>query len=124
MNGSTQKYYVISTVLQLLHVIVGKFSAGVASLAGPLGVGIPLVIGAWFGASSAGSYGQAATRGFLIGAIPALIGLIVAYFLGSALGAIQPALLVLGTLSSGVAGLVGAVVLFGLVRRRPGAAAS
>lgn len=123
MSGSTQKYYVISTVLQLLHVIVGRFSAGVASFAGPLGVGIPLVIGAWYGASGAGGYGEAVRRGFLIGAIPALIGLIVAYFLGSALGPIQPALLVLGTLSSGVAGLVGAVVLFGLFKRRPGSAA-
>ena len=100
-----KKYYVWSLALQLAHVIGGKIVPSLLALAAPLGVGIPLVVGAWYGASGPGA-AAAAKNGFLIGVVPAFIGLVVAYLFGN----VEAFLLVAGSLSSGVTGLLGGVL--------------
>lgn len=94
----------VSTVLQLSHPALATVIPAFANMAGILGVGIPLFVG-WIWARGAAVTGGAAfTRGFLLGWIPALIGLVLAL----ALGQVGVSILVLGGLSSGVAGAIGA----------------
>lgn len=99
------RYYVVSLVLQLAHVLAAEIVPAVGGAAGLLGVGIPLFVGAWYGPHAANP-GAAARGGFLIGLVPALVGLVVAL----ALGQVAPFLLVAGSLASGLAGLIGALV--------------
>lgn len=85
MSGAstgTAKYYIISTVLQLAMVISGHFVTAIAAQFATIGTAIPLVVGGWYGAAGAPSLRAATGNGFLIGAIPALIGVVPSYLMG------------------------------------------
>lgn len=107
------RYYVVSLVLQLAHVLGAEASPAVGAYAGLFGVGIPLVVGVWLGATEGRGAGPSARSGFLVGLIPALLGLLLAV----ALGHVEPFLLVAGSLSSGVAGALGGAIGAALGRR-------
>lgn len=115
--GAT-RYYVIGTALQLAMVISGHFVQAIANQFAKIGTAIPLVIGVWYGVASAGSLAAAAGVGFLVGAVPALIGVIPSYLMGDvAAGTIWFA-----TVVSGVTALVGAVLGFAIKGRSRAAA--
>jgi len=99
-------WMVVSIVLQLAHPALATVVPAFATAAGLLGVGIPLVVGFLWARSDKFSGGAAFGRGFLLGWIPALVGLVLAFGLGQVIMMI----VVLGGLSSGVAGGLGALV--------------
>lgn len=100
-------WYMISTVLQVGHVVAAEFVPAVGMAAGILGVGIPLVIGfLWAKKEAPDGVGTALGLGFVLGFVPALIGLVLAYFLGH----VEAFLLLAGCGSSGVTGAIGAAV--------------
>ena len=99
-------WMVVSTVLQLSHPALATVVPAFAAMAGLLGVGIPLVVGFLWARSAKVGGGAAFGRGFLLGWIPALIGLVLAFGLGQ----VDVMILTLGGLSSGVAGGLGALV--------------
>lgn len=101
-----RKYVLIALGLQLVQVVAGRMWPAVASFAGVLGMGIPLVVGWLYAARVRFSLKEAATGGALIGAVGALVGLIVAALLGSVGWSFIP----LGTLASTATGLVGALL--------------
>ncbi len=96
----------VSIVLQLSHPALATVIPAFANMAGILGVGIPLVVGFIWARSAPMARGAAFGRGFLLGWIPALIGLVLALGLGQ----VTTMILVLGGLSSGVTGGLGAAV--------------
>ncbi|HKK94094.1 MAG TPA: hypothetical protein VJ925_11720 [Longimicrobiales bacterium] len=96
----------VSTVLQLSHPALATVIPAFANMAGLLGVGIPLVVGYAWARQAGVSGGAAFSRGFVLGWIPALIGLVLALYLGQ----VGTSILILGGLSSGVAGGLGAMV--------------
>ena len=105
MNGgrSVQRAVVVGTILQLAMVLAGHWVPEVAALFGPLGMAISLAAG-WLAARWGGSRGADAARdGAIAGGVCAFIGILVSY----ALGDVSLALLLLGTLSSAVAGALG-----------------
>jgi len=99
-------WMVVSTLLQLSHPALATVLPAFAAMAGILGVGIPLAVGFLWARSVGVGGGSAFGRGFLLGWIPALIGLVLAYGLGQ----VTVMILALGGLSSGVAGGLGALV--------------
>lgn len=108
----------MAVVLQLAMVLTGHFVESVRLLSGPLGTGIPFVLGLWYGAVEPTSVGEAAKGGFAIGIVGAVLGVLLAIVLGDQ-GWI---LLTFAPLSSGVTGLLGAII--GMVaagRHRKGA---
>lgn len=107
-------YVIIALVLQILMVLGGHFNETILSLSAPLGVGIPLVIGAWFGASSAPDYKAAAVGGLIIGLVGATVGILIAILLGDA----QWILLAFGPLSSAVTGVLGGSLGFAVGRSK------
>lgn len=100
------RYVWIALVLQLLMVLTGHFVEAVLLLSGPLGTGIPFVVGLWYGAVEPTSMGEAAKGGFLIGIVGAVVGVLLAILLGDQ-GWI---LLTFAPLSSAVTGVLGAII--------------
>ena len=98
-------WMVVSTLLQLSHPALATVVPAFGAMAGILGVGIPLVVGFLWARSDAYSGSAAFGRGFLLGWVPALIGLVLAFVLGQ----VNVMILTLGGLSSGVAGGLGAL---------------
>lgn len=107
-------WYVLSVVLQCAHVLGATVSQGIGNLAAVWGMAIPLVIGLLWGLSRPGA-GNALRQGFLVGFIPALIGLLLSFALGQA----EVALVALGSLASGVAAVLGALIGNAVAPRRP-----
>lgn len=107
-------FLVITTVLQIIMVTAGHFSPIVLGLSALLGVGIPLLVGAVYGAAAALSFKSAATGGFVLGIAPAAIGVLLAIALGDQTWI----LLTFAPLSSGIAGMLGALALFAVAGRR------
>ena len=105
MNRFTY-WLVVSTILQLAHPALATRVPALANLAAILGVGIPLIVGFLWARSGPMPKGAALGRGFLLGWIPALVGLVLALGLGQ----VTAMILALGGISSGVAGALGAVV--------------
>lgn len=98
-------WMVVSTILQLSHPALATVIPAFAAMAGILGVGIPLAVGFMWARSQGIGGSPAFGRGFLLGWIPALIGLALAFGLGQ----VNVMILTLGGLSSGVAGGLGAL---------------
>lgn len=98
-------WYVLSVVLQCAHVLGATVSQGVGNLAGIWGVTIPLIVGLLWGRSGPGK-ANAVKQGFLVGFVPALIGLVLAV----ALSQVDLVILGAGSLSSGVAAVIGALI--------------
>lgn len=108
-----RKYLVTTTVLQAAMIVGAHFSAALLDRAAVLGTIIPLIMGAWFGSSEPKTPGAAAGGGFLIGVIPAAIGILIGIVLGD-----QPwSLLPVGAVASGLTGLIGSVISFRTVGR-------
>ena len=100
------KFVWMGIVLQLAMVTAGHFHEAVLNLSAVLGVGIPFVLGLWYGATVPKSYGATTRGGFIIGFVGAFIGVVGAILMGD-----QPwTLLTFAPLSSGVTGLLGAAV--------------
>ena len=98
---------VAGTIAQLAMVISGHFDASIAALFAVGGMTISLVAGLLYGLRARQiSLGNAALGGLLAGGICALLGIAVSYFLGD----VTAALLLLGTLSSAIAGAIGGPV--------------
>lgn len=103
-----RKYVVVTAALQVLMVTGGHYSEALLNRSAVLGTIIPLIIGAWFGSAEPRTLGRAAGGGFVIGLVPAALGILVAILLGN-----QPwVLLPVGSVASGLTGLIGAVISF------------
>ena len=96
----------MGVALQLAMVTGGHFVEAVLNLSAVLGVGIPFVLGVWYGATVPKAYGASSKGGFIIGIVGAVIGVLAAIFMGD-----QPwMLLTFAPLSSGITGLLGAAI--------------
>jgi hypothetical protein len=91
-------------VLQMVMVTGGHFSPTILNLSGILGVGIPFILGIWYGAKVPRAYGESLKGGFIIGVVGAFIGVVAAILMGDQTWI----LLTFAPLSSGVTGLMGA----------------
>ncbi len=100
------KWIGIGTVVQLAMVLIGHWSTAVANLFGPLGVLISLVVGLLWAREAARGLGHGAGGGAVVGGVCALIGIAVSLLLGD----VSAMILLLGTLSSAVTGLVGGLL--------------
>ncbi len=96
----------MGVALQIAMVVGGHFNESVLLLSGILGTGIPFALGLWYGATEPRDMKSASKGGFLIGIVGAFIGVVLAIVMGD-----QPwMLLTFAPLSSGVAGLLGAII--------------
>ena len=101
-----RRFVAAGVVLQLAMVVSGHYSDLFLSLAAPLGVGIPLVLAVAYGVTGPREYRAASVGGLAIGFVGAFFGVLLAILLGD-----QPwSLITFAPLSSGVAGVFGAVV--------------
>jgi hypothetical protein len=99
-------YLAINTFFQTFMVVSGHYFSAVYNLSAVLGVGIPFVIAIAYGALGSRAYKEAAKGAFVFSFVGAAIGVLVAIFLGD-----QPwLLLTFAPLSSGITGVLGAVV--------------
>ena len=94
----------IGTALQTAMVVAGHSNRSIAKLFAVGGMSLSLVAGVIYAVLARGEpTGSAVVGGVLAGAICALIGIAVSYFLGD----VPATLLALGTLSSAVTGAIG-----------------
>ena len=94
----------IGTVLQTAMVVAGHSNKSIARLFAVGGMSLSLVAGLIYALMArGGSTGSVVLGGVLAGAICALLGIAVSYFLGD----VPASLLALGTLSSAVTGAIG-----------------
>lgn len=101
------RWIIVGTVLQLAMILVGHFNEFVRmNVFAVGGVTISLVVGALYGATSAASAKEGALGGAVVGGACALIGIVVSVLLGDT----EPLILVVGTVSSSVTGLIGGAV--------------
>jgi hypothetical protein len=100
------KFVWIGIVLQLAMVTGGHFSDTVLNLSAVLGMGIPFVLGLWYGATVPRGYGQTTKGGFVIGIVGAAVGVLAAILMGDQ----DWSLMAFAPLSSGITGLIGAAV--------------
>lgn len=96
----------IGVVAQLAMVVAGHFNETVLNLSGILGTGIPFVLGAWYGLSVPRGMGEAAKGGFAIGIVGAFLGVLTAILMKDQTWMLMS----FAPLSSGVTGLLGAVI--------------
>ena len=97
----------VGTILQLAMVLSGHYNKGIANLFAVLGVSISLVAGLLFALwAKQPTLGSSALGGLLAGALCALLGILVSYFLGD----VTASILILGTVSSAVTGAIGGAV--------------
>ena len=102
-----KKFLIVSIVLQVAMVVAGHFSMEFRNLSPIFGMGIPVIVGWWYGATAASNNKAALTNGFLIGFIGAFLGVLLAVLLKHGGGL---AFLLLAPLSSGVTGLIGGIL--------------
>jgi len=94
----------IGTVLQTAMVVAGHSNRSIAKLFAVGGMSLSLIAGVIYAVlARGGTTGSAIVGGVLAGAICALIGIAVSYFLKD----VPASLLALGTLSSAVSGAIG-----------------
>jgi len=105
---------VFGVVLQVAMVLIGHLVPSVRDYWGPGGMLISLVVGAVAVGSATPSWPHALRAGALAGGIGAVVGIALAYVLHD----VPAALVVLGTLSSAVAGILGAAARFAIRQRR------
>lgn len=95
-----------SVLLQGAMVLTGHYVEPVLLLSGPLGVGIPFVLGMAWGAGRPTSVREASRDGFIIGFTGAFIGVLLAILLGDQ----GWVLLTFAPISSGLTGILGAII--------------
>jgi hypothetical protein len=98
------------TVLQIAMVVAGHFIPPLRDWWGPGGMLISLVVGAL---AAQARWSEALVAGALAGGVGAFVGILIALLLGD----VAALLLALGTLSSVVAGVIGAAVVTFFRRR-------
>jgi hypothetical protein len=104
----------VGTVLQLIMVVAGHYDAWIAAHLFMFGgMGISALAGLLFGWFADG-YGAAALGGAIAGAVCALIGIAVSVVLGDTAAMI----LVIGTISSAVTGVIGGLIGRAALRAR------
>ncbi|MDB5707924.1 MAG: hypothetical protein JWN66_5040 [Sphingomonas bacterium] len=96
----------IGLALQLIMVVAGHFNGAIAGMFAIVGMLISLVAGVIYARRAQDSLGDAVLGGGLAGGLCALIGIAVSV----ALGDVAPTALVVGTMGSAVAGLIGGAV--------------
>ncbi len=101
-----KRFVWMGIVLQLVMVVCGHFSETVLNLSGILGTGIPFVLGLWYGTAVPRGFGESSKGGFLIGIVGAIVGVLAAILMGDQTWM----LLTFAPLSSGVTGLLGALI--------------
>jgi hypothetical protein len=95
---------VVGTVLQTAMVVAGHSNKSIAKLFAVGGMSLSLLAGLIYALlARSGTTGSLVVGGILAGAICALLGIAVSYFLGD----VPATLLALGTLSSAVTGAIG-----------------
>ena len=99
-------FVLLGIVLQLAMVVAGHFVESVLMLSGILGTAIPFVLGLVYGARRPRSYKEASWGGFVIGVVGAFIGVVLAVVMKDQ----GWVLLTFAPLSSGVTGVLGAVI--------------
>lgn len=102
----------MGVVLQVVMVLVGHVNEFVLNLSGVLGTGIPFALGVAYGLTTDVGFGQASRAGLAIGAVGAVIGVLVAILLRDA----NWMLLTFAPIASALMGGLGALV--GRVGRR------
>jgi len=115
-------FLVLNTLAQVAMVTAGHYNETVLALSGPLGVGIPLLLGIVYGMREKPAYRAASKASFGFSFGGAFIGVVVAILLGDAV----VMLLTFAPLSSGITGVLGALLgvkLAGGPARVAGAAA-
>jgi hypothetical protein len=98
---------VVGTVLQLAMVIAGHSNKSIAALFAVGGMGISLVAGLLYAVTAkGGSTSSLALGGLIAGGMCALIGIVVSFLFGD----VPAFILVAGTGSSAVTGLIGGLI--------------
>ena len=97
---------VVGTVLQLIMVLAGHWVPAVANLFAPIGILLSLVAGLLYARAAKSAWSDSLLGGVIAGGVCALLGIAVSCVLGD----VQPIILVIGTLSSVVGGLVGGAI--------------
>lgn len=97
---------VIGTVLQLIMVLSGHWVPAVAAQFAIIGTGISLVAGLLYARAAKGSWSDSTLGGVIAGAVCALLGIVVSVVLGD----VPPIILIIGTLSSAVGGVIGGAI--------------
>ncbi len=100
------RFVVIGIVLQTVMVVSGHYVEAVIDLSALLGVGIPFVLGIWFGATGPRRFKEAAVGGLVIGILGAALGVLVAILMGDQTWM----LMTFAPLSSGVTGMIGGLI--------------
>ena len=108
------KWIAVGTALQVAMVLAGHFVPPLRDWWGPGGMLISLIVGCLAAQSR---WSETVVAGALAGGVGAFVGILIALLLGE----VSAMLLVLGTLSSAVAGVIGAAVVT-FFRRRSQAA--
>ena len=107
-------WIVIGVVLQIAMVVLGHLVPPLRDWWGPGGMLISLVVGALAAPAASGVWSKAVVNGALAGGAGAFVGILIALLLHD----VPPMLLVLGTVSSVVAGITGAAVTNAVRRSR------
>jgi len=97
---------VIGTALQVAMVFAGHFIPAVANLFAVAGILISLVAGLLYARAARGGWSDSLLGGAVAGGLCALIGIAMSW----AMGDVETMILVLGTASSAVGGLIGGAV--------------
>jgi hypothetical protein len=108
----------LGTLLQVGMVLIGHNTVAVASLFAPLGMVISLLVGFLFARWARTTRGSAVLGGAIVGALCALIGIVVSYRLGD----VTQSVLFLGTLSAAFTGAIGGLIGHVTGGRSPAAA--
>ncbi|MEO8561704.1 MAG: hypothetical protein ABI601_06495 [bacterium] len=96
------------TVLQVAMVVAGHSNPSIKGMFAVGGMGLSLLAGALYaGLARPATKASASTGGAVAGALCGFLGIVVSYLLGD----VPPSLLALGTLSSGVTGAIGGVLV-------------
>lgn len=96
----------VGAALQLLMVVSGHFVPAIAALFAIGGMLISLIAGLIYARAARGSWPDSLLGGLIAGGVCALLGIVVSYLLKD----VTASILLLGTLSSAVTGLVGGAI--------------
>lgn len=96
----------VGAALQLLMVVSGHFVPAIAALFAIGGMLISLIAGLIYARAARGSWPDSLLGGLIAGGLCALLGIVVSYLLKD----VTASILLLGTLSSAVTGLVGGAI--------------
>lgn len=105
-SKATASALLMGTLLQVAMVVIGHYTVAVASLFAPLGMAISLIAGFLYARWARGTRGDAVLGGAIVGAVCALIGIVVSYLLGD----VTAWIVFIGTLSSAFTGAIGGLV--------------